>query len=166
MGPCVWDSFGGVIRGMDRTDKVQGGRRAIERLELGDFAGGWSLTREIVDRRAGQGRFVGSAVFSPSSRGLDYCETGTLTLAAGGSFAATRRYHWQSEGAEIAVYFEDGRFFHRFAPSGSAAATHFCDPDDYGVAYDFSDWPRWQSRWTVVGPRKDYTMVSRYVPAT
>ena len=145
-------------------DKVQGGRRATGRLDLSDFSGRWSLTRAIDDRHGGQGHFVGSAVFTPDGRGLDYAETGTLSLAAGGSFAATRRYRWQAKGAEIAVFFEDGKFFHRFTPSSTAAATHFCDPDDYGVDYDFSDWPKWQSRWTVLGPRKDYTMVSCYIP--
>jgi hypothetical protein len=63
------------------------------------------------------------------------------------------------------VYFADGTFFHRFALSPQPEAAHFCAPDQYDVTYNFTDWPHWSSTWRVKGPRKDYTMQSRYIRA-
>ena len=77
---------------------------------------------------------------------------------AQGRFRAERRYLW---GPDLTVCFEDGRFFHQVPPEGGQAA-HWCDPDQYEVSYDFRAWPDWQTRWRVVGPRKDYAMVSWY----
>ncbi|MDD9715316.1 DUF6314 family protein [Dinoroseobacter sp. PD6] len=131
-------------------------------LSLAEFTGCWSLSREIADRLGGSGRFDGAAVFSPSPDGLLYEEEGSLTLARGGAFAAQRSYDWRDEGGTVAVHFADGAFFHRFALSERPEAAHFCAPDQYDVAYDFSAWPDWTSRWTVRGPRKDYEMTSRY----
>ena len=128
--------------------------------ELSEFEGRWSVSRVIDDRRAGQtGRFAGTAVFAPVPGGLAYAERGLLELG-GASFEAERRYAWRAEGGGIAVYFDDGRFFHRIG----LRAAHWCDPDDYRAAYDFAHWPRWRAVWTVSGPRKNYTMTSDYAP--
>ena len=63
----------------------------------------------------------------------------------------------------IAVFFADGRAFHRFVPAADTVeADHWCDPDTYKVRYDFSRWPVWQAEWRVTGPRKDYVMQSVY----
>lgn len=121
--------------------------------------------RTIDDARAGgTGRFAGTAVFAPQAGGLAYSETGTLTLPDGTALTAERQYFWRQDGAEIAVEFADGRPFHRFGP-GTDAARHWCDPDDYHVAYDFREWPVWHADWTVRGPRKDYRMRSTFAPA-
>ena len=58
---------------------------------------------------------------------------------------AERRYLWRDGGAgTIEVFFDDGRFFHRFdAEDHVPGATHACDPDAYRVRYDFRAWPRW-----------------------
>lgn len=131
---------------------------------LTDFLGDWRLERQIDDRLAGaKGRFTGAAVFSAAGEGLQYRETGTLRFGAQ-SFQAERVYHWRAEGPDIRVDFEDGRFFHAFDPAMTAPrAHHFCAPDDYTVSYDFADWPAWSATWTVKGPRKDYTSVTRYL---
>jgi hypothetical protein len=80
---------------------------------------------------------------------------------------ASRGYSWRDGGAgTIEVWFEDGRFFHRFcADEPEPAAAHDCPPDRYRVRYDFGRWPRWQAEWRVSGPRKDYGIVSRFGPA-
>ena len=57
--------------------------------------------------------------------------------------------------------FVDERAFHRFSPD-APQASHFCAPDTYRVAYDFTQWPLWQARWQVKGPRKDYEMIACY----
>lgn len=129
---------------------------------MADFLGRWAIERQIDDRRAGQaGRFTGLAEITPTAGGALYHETGVLDFG-GAQFAAERRYLW-AEGPEgIAVRFADGRAFHAFSPAGQPAAQHWCDPDDYRVAYDFAAWPEWRAVWEVRGPRKDYRMESRY----
>jgi len=75
---------------------------------------------------------------------------------------AERRYLWgPGDAGCIEVTFEDGRAFHRIDPA-VPKARHDCAPDIYEVTYDFTDWPRWQSRWTVTGPNKAYVMTSDY----
>jgi hypothetical protein len=102
-----------------------------------DFEGTWSLTRRIIDHRAGStGMFEGTATFTRDDGGLAYCEVGSLHLPNHPPFSAD-------------------------APN----ATHWCDPDTYNVSYTFDVWPRWQSTWDVRGPKKAYKMVSDYRPS-
>ncbi len=128
--------------------------------EIADFEGLWRIERSIEDRLAGQsGAFEGEAVLRPAGDHWLWSETGQLRLGAGAPFSATRRYLWRAETAgRIAVFFEDGRPFHSFDPAGRPEASHWCDPDNYRVSYDFADWPHWRATWRVRGPRKDYTM--------
>ncbi|MFO8126084.1 DUF6314 family protein [Yoonia sp.] len=130
-----------------------------------DFQGVWALRRTIVDRRDGQnGVLQGQAVFTATDANhLIYHETGTLTLEAGATLEATRRYLWEFSKGEVVVTFADGRPFHRFVPSGHAAGTdHPCGADVYKVRYDFTAWPDWIAVWTVTGPRKEYVSTSTY----
>ncbi len=90
-----------------------------------------------------------------------YSETGQLSYGGGQPLVATRQYLWRSEAGRLVVHHSDGRAFHSFDPA-APEAHHICTPDDYRVRYDFSGWPDWQAEWTVSGPRKDYTMISRY----
>jgi hypothetical protein len=136
-------------------------------LTLSDFAGLWTLDRRIEDRLSRRpGRFHGTARLSPDGTGLHYREEGTLTLADGPLLAAHRDHLWSADGQGIEVLFADGRPFHRFTPEGRAPGTdHPCGADLYRVTYDLSQWPRWTAEWTVLGPAKDYTMLSAYRPA-
>lgn len=137
--------------------------------QLQDFEGDWALTRIIEDRLSeADGRLEGQARFlRRADGGLDYVETGALILGDKPPLASTRRYIWQPAEAGIAVSFEDGAPFHvialdRLMPD----ANHHCDPDLYHVSYDFTRWggksQLWRSIWRVVGPRKDYRMLSEY----
>ncbi|MGR3502883.1 DUF6314 family protein [Pseudaestuariivita sp.] len=128
-------------------------------IDIWSFEGRWHLTRHIDDRAGSQsGRLAGTATFARDGAGLTLTETGTLRLTNGGTFKATRRSLWRPG---ITVLFEDGRPFHSFT-ADAPQAHHNCPPDSYDVTYDFDAWPDWEARWTVKGPRKDYTMVSRY----
>lgn len=134
-------------------------------LGLAEFEGAWLLNRVITDLRASaEGHMQGRAVFE--AQGVDrllYEESGTLNYATQPPMAATRRYIWQEAGEGINVLFEDGRAFHTIDLDRSMPdANHHCDPDLYHVSYDFSRWPDWSSTWRVVGPKKDYRMVSEY----
>lgn len=125
---------------------------------LADFIGVWALERRITHGDGTTAVFSGQAVFEPDENGLLYHETGLLLLGQGAPLTATQRYRW---GADLQVFFEDGRPFHRVPPSGGAAA-HWCDPDQYDGFYDFAAWPAFTVTWTVKGPRKDYCTLSRY----
>lgn len=136
-------------------------------MQLSSFAGLWRLDRIIEDVATGRtGHFAGEARFDPVPDGLAYLEEGTLRFPGSPPTRATRRYAWRDGGAgTIAVWFEDGRFFHRFdAEDPAPAARHDCPPDSYRVRYDFRSWPRWQAEWRVTGPRKDYGIASTYAP--
>ncbi|MCB2136790.1 MAG: trigger factor [Rhodobacteraceae bacterium] len=130
--------------------------------ELSDFLGEWRISRLVEDRLSGQqGRFEGQAWFRPDGAFLKYREEGQLRLGGGPAMTAVRDYVWRQDGNRIAVDYGDGRSFHDFNPA-DPAARHHCEPDDYRVRYDFTHWPEWRAEWTVTGPRKDYTMISRY----
>ncbi|QBY02604.1 trigger factor [Rhodophyticola sp. CCM32] len=123
--------------------------------------GVWCLDREIDDRRAGlTGRFVGEAIWAPDGAGLTQTETGLLRYGTAPPMQATRRYIWREGHGGPEVFFADGRPFHQV--TGTGAAHHDCPPDVYEVRYEVTDWPLWQSRWQVSGPRKDAVIISRY----
>ncbi len=126
-------------------------------MELADFLGEWALSRQIVQAGGSEGHFQGRAVWRPEGPGALYCEEGELRLPQG-TFRAERRYRWD---VELNVFFEDGRYFHA-VPAAGGQTGHWCDPDQYDVCYDFQDWPEWTCKWQVSGPRKDYSMLSRY----
>ena len=131
-----------------------------------DFVRPWVLTRRISDRRRGDwAAFLGGRV-DPVHDGatVRWIETGTLHTAQG-AFVARRVYLWRADPGGVMTYFEDGRPFHPIARARRPRAHHDCPPDTYHGAYDFSRWPDWRATWIVGGPRKDYVMYSRYLPA-
>lgn len=133
-------------------------------LDAEDFRGTWGMLRQITDRLGVMdGQLTGQAVFAGVAGRLRYDETGTLTLVSGAQMEATRCYEWVFDQNDVRVFFEDGTAFHSFCLTGTAHGTpHLCGEDLYKVTYDFADWPVWTATWTVAGPRKDYTSVTRY----
>lgn len=109
-----------------------------------------------------------------------YVEDGTFTATSGLSFRATRRYVWRYHAPtdQLSVWFvrtDDNKradyLFHKLAwspgPAGwRATAGHLCIDDFYDVAYDFVfagvHLHDWRLRYTVRGPKKDYTIDGRY----
>lgn len=137
-------------------------------MRLAAFSGHWRIGRDIADEAVGTtGRFTGTALFRPASEGLRYREEGVIRLGTNAPLAATREYLWVDAGEDrIELRFTDGRFFHDFdARDATPCAAHDCPPDHYRVCYDFTAWPHWQAEWRVRGPRKDYRLLSVYVPA-
>lgn len=138
-------------------------------IRLQDFAGLWSMAREIEDFRADAcSELTGTCEFvSHDQGGFWQEERGLLHLPGRDKpLQAERRYLWRAAVApaeEIAVFFDDGRFFHSFDPNAATPeADHACDPDSYQVRYEFGDWPNWSASWRVTGPRKDYRFQTRY----
>lgn len=127
-------------------------------LALSDFAGVWTIRRDITQDSAIPATFVGQGEWTFAVEGMDYIERGVLQMADQPPMKAERRYRWD---ADLNIYFEDGRFFHQVPPKGGEAA-HWCDPDQYDVTYDFSDWPMWSCTWKVKGPFKNYWLRSCY----
>ncbi len=125
-----------------------------------DFLGVWSIRREIAQVDGACGVFSGKAEITNKGAQWLYVEQGTLTLGAH-TGRAERTYIWVPEENGFDVLFDDGRPFHPLRFEGGEA-THWCDPDQYDVTYEFSLWPRWQAVWRVKGPRKDYEMRNAY----
>lgn len=128
------------------------------------FVGVWSLEREIHHGDGRIDRLTGQCRFTRSGPKVLQDETGWLETEQG-RFQASRRYVWKEAKNGLQVYFADMRPFHSI-PLGVAhpEAVHLCPPDRYQVAYDFIDWPRWRTVWTVEGPRKAYRMETVFSP--
>ncbi len=126
--------------------------------------GHWSLDRAIHHKDGRIDRLKGTCVFTRSGPRLLQDESGWLETPEG-RFQASRRYVWAASEGLLEVSFADMRPFHSI-PLGerSPETVHLCPPDRYHVAYDFADWPNWQTIWTVEGPRKDYRMKSYFSP--
>lgn len=132
------------------------------RVNLLDFEGAWVLEKRILHEDGQKADFRGSAQFIPDGDGLRYEERGLIKIDSARAVSAQRTYLWrESSDAQIDVFFEDGRSFHRIDPA-RPVATHDCPPDTYRVKYTFDIWPEWIATWQVKGPRKAYRMVATY----
>ena len=133
-------------------------------MQATDFLGVWRFHRDIQDNTLlGAGIGQGEARFVLAGDTITYDETSEIAFAASPPLKGTRRYLWKPDACGVEIKFADGRPFHRLGlGSATATATHWCDPDQYDVVYDFSRWPNWTSRWHVKGPRKDYVMRTSY----
>jgi hypothetical protein len=133
-------------------------------ITLADLEGTWRLSRRIEDLRAGlTGRFRGTSRWHPDGHGLRQEEDGILDYGQAAPMQATRVYLWRQDGADLAVFFEDGRPFHRLSAQ-DPTDRHLCDPDTYDVRYAFDHWPDWTQHWRINGPRKDALITSRFQP--
>ncbi|NVO55664.1 hypothetical protein HW561_07670 [Rhodobacteraceae bacterium B1Z28] len=134
--------------------------------KISDFEGQWHLKRVIQDAKAGQIVHAdGQASLKRSDDGLIYEEEVTLCVPGQVPMKGTRRYQWREAEGAIAIYFEDGRYFHTLKLGLPRVLDHHdCPPDSYDAVYGFSGWPCWNVRWTVSGPRKSYEMNTEYSP--
>lgn len=103
---------------------------------------------------------------------FDYREQGRLTLAGGHILDAARRYVFAAEPRGFAVLFAETppRLFHRVALEETASGlagtgSHRCGDDRYDSRYEFSADGSFTVRHAVIGPRKRYTMTTRYTRA-
>lgn len=128
------------------------------------FAGAWSLTRRIVDRRAGlTGHYAGEAILRPDPQGFDYEETGEMCFGAY-TGRASQSYRWDIDATGLlTVRFRDGRLFHELDLAiGDTAVEHLCAADFYRGRFRLASDDLWLSRWQVSGPRKNQLILNRY----
>lgn len=133
---------------------------------LASLAGMWLLSRSIDDGSS----MAGTATITPRGAGqFDYHERGQLRPPDGRTLDAERRYIFAEEADDFAVFFAENppRLFHRIAlhhegPNLVGAATHLCAADRYDSRYAFHPDGSFVTEHRVHGPRKRYTIVTRY----
>ncbi|MEM9468816.1 MAG: DUF6314 family protein [Pseudomonadota bacterium] len=123
------------------------------------LVGNWLIERTITPG----GVFIGTATFENlSDTVLSYQEEGEMTLDRGTVLYPIKAYQWRLEEGQISIYFDDGetkgQLFHQlgFLSDHEAAASHWCDPDNYQSHYVF-DLPQcFEITHEVKGPKKAY----------
>ena len=129
------------------------------------LSGRWQIERTMIDRRLStEGSMRGEAQFRESGSCLINQERGVLSFGAHeGAAEQTYFYNFPRGTGRASVCFRDGRPFHDLdLLEGKTAVLHLCAPDRYDGRFTALDQDRWESTWTVVGPRKDLTIVSSY----
>lgn len=129
------------------------------------LSGHWQIHRTIQDWRLSvTGELRGHADFSAAAESLLYHERGHLSFGMhNGPAEQHYRYEFPNGNERAVVRFRDGRTFHELDLSqGQDSLFHACDPDQYEGCIVALDQGRWQSRWKVVGPRKNLEIVSLY----
>lgn len=130
------------------------------------LAGVWALDRTLDGRALLKGRATFEATEAAS---LAYLEQGTMRLADGREFEATRRYLFQSKPTGFAVFFAETplRLFHEVTlkeadGSLSGHALHLCGEDRYDSRYQFRIDGTFVIRHAVSGPKKSYALETLY----
>jgi len=129
------------------------------------LSGSWRLDRAIVDHLlSSTGTMHGAAQFNAYGNSLINEERGTLSFGAHEGLAEqTYSYDFSSSDGRALVRFRDGRPFHELDLSaGETIVRHPCEPDRYEGRFTALDENHWQSDWTIVGPRKNLTIVTLY----
>jgi Family of unknown function (DUF6314) len=133
--------------------------------DLAQFlAGRWRVYRALEDAALGTGRFTGRATFTPTDDGLEWVETGRMTLGRyDGPARRTLRLVPDNQG--WAVRFADGRPFHRLDLMAGERSTfeHPCGADRYAGELSLSGPDAFEIGWTVTGPAKAQRLAGRYV---
>jgi hypothetical protein len=100
---------------------------------------------------------------------FDYCERGRLTIANGQILDAERCYVFAEDDRGFSVWFAENplRLFHQIAlyRRGEAlegTAVHLCGDDRYDSRYEFRTDGSFIVAHAVRGPRKTYTIETRY----
>ncbi len=129
--------------------------------------GEWSFERII----SGHGEMAGAASFhGQEDNSSIYSERGQLQLSAGGSrIEAYRQYIFAPTSIGFDVYFDENprRLFHNvkleaFDREICGATVHLCVNDEYRTIYRFGLPTTFSIQHRVRGPKKDYTMDTKY----
>jgi hypothetical protein len=131
--------------------------------DLADFLPGrWRVERALHDAALGAGRFAGTATFTPLGDGLDWEESGRMTLGRyDGPARRTLRIVPDARGWE--VRFADGRPFHRLDLRGDRCRfDHRCGPDRYAGELAVHGPDAFAIAWAVTGPAKAQRLRARY----
>jgi hypothetical protein len=133
---------------------------------LSSLAGSWFLDRSISLGAS----MIGTATVAAQGPGrFHYCEQGRLTLAGGDIIDAERRYIFAPSPGGFAVLFMERppRLFHRIVlqrtgPNLAGSGLHSCIEDRYESRYEFRPDGSFVVRHIALGPRKRYTIATRY----
>ncbi len=138
----------------------------ISAAVFGSLAGRWAIDRAI---EPAVGTFTGTAQFSPlRTDELFYREDGRLRLAVGQELTAYREYVYVLAGESIEVRFavdgQAGGVMHRLGFDSGRESTdvHPCREDRYIGTYRFDGEDRFTISMRVVGPDKDYQLLTTY----
>ena len=133
---------------------------------LSSLAGSW-LFRRSVDNGASM---IGTATITSRGDGqFDYHERGELRLPDGQTVAGECRYPFAECAGGFSVLFAETppRLFHRIVLHGIGPrligdGTHLCSADRYDSRYEFRFDGSFVVQHAVHGPRKRYTITTRY----
>jgi hypothetical protein len=128
--------------------------------------GSWFLSRSIDNGAS----MVGTAIIAARGNGqFDYHEQGQLRLPDNRMIEGERRYIFEEETGGFMVLFAESppRLFHRITLSSVGlslvgSAIHFCAEDRYDSRYEFRGDGSFVVEHAIRGPRKRYTINTRY----
>ncbi len=136
---------------------------------LSVLPGTWRIDRRIDDHVLGaSGTFTGVARWTPAGdpavRELAYTERGELAFNGHrGPASRSLSYRARPDGT-VDVLFADGRHFYHLDPRpGSWQARHDCGRDVYELSARRLRPGRFEERWRVRGPGKDYEIMTTLV---
>ncbi len=129
------------------------------------YTGEWRLKRSSSDGA----EMVGTANIIPEPNRYSYLESGFLLLPTGQRLPFSRQYSFVNAGATLQVFF-DAMLTERFLDMAIIAVdseligngSHFCGSDTYVSEFRFLSKDVFQTKHVISGPRKDYTLETRY----
>jgi len=125
----------------------------------GDLVGEWTLTRRLVDRRAGQfGRAYGTLTIAPAGPDLRWSEVAELHWA-GHIVPVTRNLHINRIEGEWWTTFTDGRPFHPWRLD--EPVVHPCAADTYRGRLTLAG-DELRVLWDVTGPTKQQRIITTH----
>jgi hypothetical protein len=137
----------------------------VAQSPLDYFLGTWHVERTITDARSDDnGTFEGIATFTRRDEHVEFEEIGVMQLGAYRGRARRRLFYRHGSGASIDVSFVDGHHFVSIDPSsGTSRDVHLCEKDRYDITTVVHSQDRFDERWRVSGPAKDYDALTLFV---
>jgi len=110
------------------------------------------------------GTLVGTCSFTDQEDYLYSQEDGVMTLG-NHSGTAHRAYRYYFDQASIAriTHGDNAPFVTVDLTHGAGSARHHCGDDLYTGNFSIESDTEWRQEWTVMGPSKDYKLISRYL---
>ncbi len=135
-------------------------------MEIENLVGKWNITR-IISHPDGtpKGRMQGMGYYGICEENqLLYQEQLLHTTDEDGLFFATKFYRYHFKKKEISIYFyqeEEGRLFMTL-PKNDLRGDATCKEDRYSLVWDWVNPETFLTRYTAVGPQKNYIIESEF----
>ncbi len=128
------------------------------------FLGTWHVERTITDALSDDnGTFEGIAIFTPGDDCVEFEEIGVMQLGAYRGRARRRLLYRHGSGSSIDVSFVDGHHFVSIdLSSDTSRDVHLCERDRYDITTVVHSHDRFDERWRVSGPSKDYEALTLF----